>query len=242
MLGVKTNIVKVILERLFRSKGDNKHKLLALNTSDFYAFIINNDDNLRRDFRNIAAEVVDNQSKLPQNAKRLPFYIPEEDFYKYDITVKDEVEYLTNAYKSYTSGYSTSVVRSTSEMLFERYCEEHRDKIDWVYKNGDSGQQYFSILYITASLKQRLFYPDYIVKLLDGSIWIIETKGGESKGKDKNIDLQAPNKFRALKSYAENLNLNWGFVRDKDGLLYMSNTVYTDEMGDAWVSLKNIFI
>ena len=78
--------------------------------------------------------------------------------------------------------------------------------------------------------------------MLDGSIWIIETKGGESKGKDKNIDLQAPNKFRALKSYAENLNLNWGFVRDKDGLLYMSNTVYTDEMGDAWVSLKNIFI
>ena len=242
MLGVKTNIVKVILERLFRSKGDNKHKLLALNTSDFYAFIINNDDNLRRDFRNIAAEVVDNQAKLPQNAKRLPFHIPEEDFYKYDITVKDEGEYLTNAYKSYTSGYATSVVRSTSEMLFERYCEERSDKIDWVYKNGDSGQQYFSILYMTASFKQRLFYPDYIVKLLDGSIWIIETKGGEAKGQDKNIDLQAPNKFRALKSYAENLNLNWGFVRDKDGLLYMSNTEYTDEMGDAWVSLKNIFI
>ena len=84
MLGVKTNIVKAILERLFRSKGDNKHKILALSTPDFYAFIINNNDNLRRDFRNIAAEVVDNQTRLPQMAKRVPFHIPEEDFFKYD--------------------------------------------------------------------------------------------------------------------------------------------------------------
>lgn len=242
MLGVRTNIVKVILERLFRSKGDNKHKILALSTPDFYAFIINNSDRLRRDFRNIAAEVVDNQTRLPQVAKKVPFHIPDEDFFKYDITVKDEIAYLSNAYKNYTSGYATSVVHSTSEMLFERYCEEHSDKIDWIYKNGDSGQQYFSVLYMTASFKQRLFYPDYIVKLMDGSVWIIETKGGEAHGQDKNIDLQASNKFVALKSYAESNHLNWGFVRDKDGLLYMSNTEYTDEMGDEWKNLNTMFL
>lgn len=242
MLGVKTNVVKVILERLFRNKGDNKHKLLALNTSDFYAFIINNNDNLRRDFRELSAEIVDGQTNLPQMAKLVPFSIPEEDFFKYDITVKNEIEYLSNAYKNYTSGYATSVVRSTSELLFERYCEEHRDAIEWVYKNGDSGQQYFSILYMTASFKQRLFYPDYIVKKKDGTVWIIETKGGEQSGQDKNIDKQAPNKFNALKTYAENRNLKWGFVRDKDGLLYMSNTEYTDDMGDAWQSIDSMFL
>ncbi|EFO69530.1 hypothetical protein HMPREF9212_1197 [Lactobacillus iners LactinV 03V1-b] len=61
--------------------------------------------------------------------------------------VKNEVEYLTNAYREYTSGYATSIIRSTSEMLFEKYCEA-KDDIEWIYKNGDTGQQYFSIVYI----------------------------------------------------------------------------------------------
>lgn len=43
--------------------------------------------------------------------------------------------------------------------MFERWCESHED-IDWIYKNGDSGHNYFSIVYITGSGKQRLFYPD----------------------------------------------------------------------------------
>lgn len=238
-LGAQTNTVKVILERLFRSRGDNKHKLLALGTSDFYAFVINNEDKLRRDMRELAAEISDEQSKLPLYTKTAPFYIPEEDFFKYDATVKSEIEYLSNAYKSYTSGYATSVVRSACELLFERYCEEHSENIDWVYKNGDSGQQYFSIVYFT-NFKQRLFYPDYIVKKKDGSVWLIECKGGESHGKDKNIDKHAPQKFTALKSYAEGKELSWAFVRDEDGLLYYNNTEYTEDLGDKWLSIKDI--
>lgn len=79
-------------------------------------------------------------------------------------------------------------MRSTSEILFEQYCERHPD-IDWIYKNGDTGQQYFSIVYIDGLQKQWLFYADYIIKMKNGYIWVIETKGGESKGVDKNIDI-----------------------------------------------------
>ena len=50
---------------------------------------------------------------------------------------------------------------------------------------GDTGQQFFSIVY-QAGNKQRLFYPDYIVKLKNEEVWIIETKGGEtSSGNSK---------------------------------------------------------
>lgn len=35
---------------------------------------------------------------------------------------------------------------------------------------------------------QRLFYRNYIVMMRDGTVWVIETKGGESHGQDKNID------------------------------------------------------
>ena len=113
--------------------------------------------------------------------------------------VKNEVEYLTNAYREYTSGYATSIIRSTSEMLFEKYCEA-KDDIEWIYKNGDTGKQYFSIVYIDGLQHQWLFYADYIVKKKDGSIWVIETKGGEAHGQDKNIDIQIENNSMPLGS------------------------------------------
>ena len=135
----------------------------------------------------------------------------------------------------------TSVVRSTSEMLFEQHCEK-RDDIEWVYKNGDSGQQYFSIVYIDGLRHQWLFYADYIVKKKDGTIWIIETKGGERKGKNKNIDDQIENKFNAFKDYAAQKGIQWGFVRDKDNQLYINNTVFSIDMfDDAWQPLEVMF-
>ncbi len=126
-------------------------------------------------------------------------------------------------------------------MLFEQLCERRED-IDWVYKNGDSGQKYFSIVYIDALQKQWLFYPDYIVMKRDGTVWIIETKGGESKGKNKNVDIQAENKFNAFKQYAESYGLHWGFVRDKDFALYFNNTSYTEDLSDGhWKPIAEEF-
>ena len=53
----------------------------------------------------------------------------------------------------------------------------------------------------------------------DGTVWVIELKGGEVKGKDKNIDDPIENKFNAFKAYATRYNLCWGFVRDKNNRL-----------------------
>ena len=239
-INVQTPKVKTILERLFRKKLITTKNLVVLDTKEFYAFVINNARKLRQDFKEATAHSTE-QTELVFKPKIVLFSIPEQDFYKYDPTVKNEVEYLSNAYAEYTSGFATSVVRSTSEMLFEKYCEK-QDDIDWVYKNGDSGQQYFSIVYIDAMQHQWLFYADYIVKKKDGTIWIIETKGGESKGKDKNIDIQIENKFNAFKLYAADHNLHWGFVRDKDFSLYINNTEFSEDMADEhWIPLERVF-
>ncbi len=126
-------------------------------------------------------------------------------------------------------------------MLFEQYCEKRED-IDWVYKNGDSGQQYFSIVYIDALRHQWLFYADYIIKMKDGTVWVIETKGGESRGENKNVDIQIENKFNAFKKYAQEKGLHWGFVRDKDNRLYINNTVFAMDMADDhWQPLEKVF-
>ena len=239
-IGIPTSKVKVILERLFRKSTKRKYKLIELDTREFYAFVINNAHKLRGEFRDITANM-SLQIELVKAPKAFDFHIPEQDFFKYDPGVKSEVEYLSNAYNDYTSGFATSLVRSTSEMLFEQHCEARAD-IEWVYKNGDTGQQYFSIVYVDGIQHQWLFYADYIVMKKDGTIWVIETKGGESRGIDKNIDIQIGNKFNAFKAYAKQHNLNWGFVRDKDNHLYINNTVFNEDMSDPeWKPISDIF-
>ena len=239
-VGLPTGKVKTILERLFRKGGNAKKKLLSLETAEFYAFVINNEHLLKQEFRAVTAGMAE-QLALTMTPKTGAFHIPEQDFYKYDPGVKEEIEYLSNAYEDYTSGYATTLVRSTSEQLFEQYCET-RDDIEWVYKNGDSGQQYFSIVYLDGLRHQWLFYADYIVMKKDGTVWVIETKGGEAKGKDKNIDIQIANKFNAFQFYAKSHNLQWGFVRDKDNRLYINNTVFAADLSDEhWKPLGDIF-
>ena len=239
-IGMAQNKEKTILERIIRKGGNPTRKIIALETAEFYAFVINNQHKLKEEFRAVTAQMAV-QITMTLQPKKSPFCIPEQDFFKYDPGVKNEVEYLSNAYHEYTSGFATSVVRSTCEMLFEQYCEGRND-IEWVYKNGDTGQQYFSIVYIDGIQKQWLFYADYIVMKKDGTIWIIETKGGETKGKNKNIDDQIENKFNAFKAYAAGKNLCWGFVRDKDNQLYINNTEFAMDMADEhWVPLVEKF-
>ena len=239
-IGMAQNKVKTILERLFRKGGNQGRKLLELETAEFYAFVINNQHKLKAEFREVTAQM-EIQMSMRLHPKKGVFRIPEQDFFRYDPNVKNEVDYLSNAYHAYTSGFATSLVRSTSELLFEQHCEARKD-IEWVYKNGDTGQQYFSIVYLDGIQKQWLFYADYIVMKKDGTVWIIETKGGESKGQDKNIDRQIENKFNAFKIYAEKHNLHWGFVRDKDNQLYINNTVFAADMADEhWVPLAQEF-
>lgn len=125
-IGMPTAKVKTILERLFRKGGNSTKKLLLLDTAEFYAFITNNEHLLKEKFREVTADMAVQMSML-LHPKKSTFHIPEQDFFKYDPGVKNEVEYLSNAYHEYTSGFATSLVRSTSEMLFEQYCEDRAD-------------------------------------------------------------------------------------------------------------------
>ena len=127
----------------------------------------------------------------------------------------------------YNTSMTISGFRSTSEQLLENYLES-RDDVDWYYKNGDTGQQYLSVIYGNNLSGEYLFYPDYIIKKKNGDVWIIEAKGGERKGVSKNIDKQIENKFYAFKDYADRRKINGGFVRDKDTRLYINNTDYTE--------------
>lgn len=237
--GMQSQKVKNILRRMFSKGKKTKYKFVELENSDFYAFIINNVKQLKMDFKNVTAQMGGVQMSFVQ-PKEAVFSIPEMEVYRYS-EVKSRQLFRLNAYREYTNEFVTDKTRSLPERLFERYCEQN-DNVEWFYKNGDTGQQYLSIVYLDALLKQWLFYPDYIILMKDGSIWIIETKGGEVAGHSKNIDVQVINKFNAFKNYAEKHNINWGFVRDINEELYINNTEYVEDMSDdSWKPLEEVF-
>ena len=93
--------------------------------------------------------------------------------------------------------------------MFEEYCN-HKEEIDWFYKNGDTGDEYLSVIYFNGLGEQCLFYPDYIIRTTGGITWIIEKKGGETDGHDNNIDEQIGNKFEGLRRYATKYKVKMG--------------------------------
>lgn len=64
-----------------------------------------------------------------------------------------------------------------NEKNFIKLLEETKN-IEWWYKNGDSGSEYFSISYYNPDEnKEKLFYPDWIIKT-KSKTWIVDTKAG----------------------------------------------------------------
>ncbi|WP_293961339.1 DEAD/DEAH box helicase family protein [uncultured Fusobacterium sp.] len=222
-----------------RGVGVEKYKILNLSMREFTAFIINNVDKLKEDFRGFEGIKV-KQTQILIN-KVEDFSIPLEEHYRFLPYEKYVKNLEKNVYERYNTSMIVDGIRSMSERLFEKHCEMSGN-VKFVYKNGDSGRNYLSIVYGTFFEKQRLFYPDYIVQLNDGSIWLIETKGGENEYGSKNIDIQVENKFEAFKNFANRYNYNFAFVRDKNNDLYYCNTEYTDDMNsDFWKPLEELF-
>ncbi len=66
-----------------------------------------------------------------------------------------------------------------NELKFINYLEQKKDKLEWWFKNGDSGKEYYCLKYFnTAKQEETLFYPDWILKFKDGKIGIFDTKSG----------------------------------------------------------------
>ncbi|MBR2705501.1 MAG: DEAD/DEAH box helicase family protein [Clostridia bacterium] len=236
-IGMIYQYLSPILQRLFLANIEFPEKILKLNKKEFYAFIINNERKLEYDILDAVIQKREQRVKLQKEYKKTEdFYFPERITVKYDKKDNSVSEMCKNVYY----GYPSTTLKSTCEEKFEKYCEKS-ERVKFWYKNGESSDDYFSIVYLDKMNKAWTFYPDYIVGDNEGNIWIIETKGGEdSYGHSKNIDIKVENKFQALKVYAEKYNLKWGFIRDIDDVIFMSNgNEYVEDMKDnSWTNVK----
>ena len=126
--------------------------------------------------------------------------------------------------------------------MFEQHCEDSVN-VDWFLKNGDKGNEYFSIVYSDNSGKRHHFYPDYILGS-QNKVWIVEVKGGESaEGESEDIDAFSEKKMDALLNYCSKYSLQGGVVRiNKHNMkLYISTTKYIEDMADeCWTLIDNV--
>ena len=236
--GLQYEEARTIILRVFGEGGDKKECILSLPPKKLYAFVINNERKLKTDFEDAMAEELDLRVASGRVSER-EFHIPRDWICTYNSKAKVQTPSKKNAYKDYPKSASP---RSTGEVSFEKWCEK-TSVVDWVYRNGDKGDEYFSIVYETNSGKQKLFYPDYVASI-GGEIWIIEVKGGfNTSGESENIDIYAPKKADALKAYCAKHKLHGAFVcKDKsEDELFAFEGGFSEDIDDpGWKPIDEV--
>lgn len=238
-IGMEYSFMNTIIRKLFDKNFNYNHKILALEPREVYSFVLNNADRLRHFVREAMA-YRNSQLQLDMSTKSFyEFRIPQKCLLTYNANAKTQQIMQKNVYQNYLS---SAAPRSTSEVKFEKFCERS-NSIEWWYKNGDKGSEYFSIVYLDNSNKQKLFYPDYLISV-QGKIWIIETKGGfDRSGNSQDIDIFTAKKFDVLKAYLNEHGLQGGIVRNDavtDELCICMDNYSDDISSDDWQVFENL--
>ena len=132
--------------------------------------------------------------------------------------------------------------RLEPEYKFEQYLES-LNNIKWWYKNGDRGEKYFSIKYTDISDRNRMFYPDYLIKLKDGTLCIFDTKGGQTAASLDTIKkAESLQKFVDKNSCKDQKLIGGIIINDKESWLVNKKANYKydpDNLSD-WTNISNI--
>ena len=208
---------------------EQSHKLIdGMNLREYNAFLVNNRDRLIEVFSEISADQIADIQETDVLVS--DWGIPREQYYKQHKKIASTAIMDKNVFVDYGNNILIQPNRTYTEFTFEKWCEDTAT-VKWYYKNGDKGDGYFSLVYRMA-FRRSNFYPDYIVGMENGDIWIIEAKGGmTADGSSNNIDRYAARKFDALKEYgSRHPEIKWGFVRAVGTQIYMSNTVWSEDV------------
>ena len=248
---ISNNVLRIMFGPLDKSKITlfseeeynfelNNKVITDMSLKEYDAFLVNNCEKLAKVFSSANANeyIIINRANIIE----ADWNIPKIQHYKKHKLLEVNMYLKRNAFSNYGDNILVYPNRSYTEIIFESWCEANNE-IEWVYKNGDKGDPYFSIVYDMAFARAN-FYPDYILKMKSGSLWIIEAKGGvDGNGDSNNIDKYARNKFHALKEYAKkHKDINWGFTRAVGQFLFFSNTEWDENVNNkkVWKNINEI--
>ncbi len=121
---------------------------------------------------------------------------------------------------------------------------ENSPSVEWWFKQNDDGKDFYSLKYFnTVENRERLFYPDWIVKLTDGRIGIFDTKSGFTAANPEGRAEALSKKLRELNALAGKEKFVGGLCVRENGLWYRhcgESYRYRDEKGnlaEGWVPM-----
>lgn len=133
---------------------------------------------------------LEKQGNAKQKCEEYTWELPEERPYNSSSCQSREGSIFCHALVPYFEQLRVSA----PEYNFARWIDAQNDKVEWWYKNGDEGKQHFAVRYTDSSGQERCFYVDFIIRLKNGTICLLDTK-------TCNSDEDAPEKNNALYDY-----------------------------------------
>lgn len=164
--------------------------------------------------------------------KEFIWEVPETRIYNSEKNISREGEIYNHALMPYFEQKGVSV----PEYNFARWIDAQRDEVDWWYKNGDEGKQHFAVAYKAKDGKNRCFYVDFIIRLKNGTILLLDTKthGSDENGVEKNNAL-----FEYVHSYREKGIKMYGgvLIQEGDNWYFPDGLVENIDSTDGWTRL-----
>ncbi len=194
-----------------------------------------------RDFKPISQKLIEEKKKEAEKKEAPIFTIQSE--YRYPDDYREIEQSLCALDKFFLL---PAYQGRDNEIRFVNYLEKKEGKIEWWFKNGNQGKNYFAIRYInTENSKEELFYPDWIMLFKNGVLGIFDTKKGRTA-----TDNETAYKARALQGKLKEFGKKYvgGIVIEEGGVWYYNdNPKYSFIEGESvndskdWKPFETLF-
>jgi type III restriction enzyme len=136
------------------------------------------------DFKPIAQAILKKKKERQEEQETPTFEILE----RYDFT--DDYEEVPQKLSALDKCFVLKTYKGkNNELDFIKYLESKGKQIDWWFKNGNYGKEYFAIKYFNSvDGEDALFYPDFIIKFKSGKIGIFDPKAGQTASDQETAD------------------------------------------------------
>jgi type III restriction enzyme len=192
------------------------------------------------DFKPVAQEIL-KAKKEQQEEKETPIFEIEE---RYDFT--DDYEEVPQKLCVLDKLFILKDYKGKkNELNFIKYIDGKNKHIDWWFKNGNKGKEYFAIKYFdNTDNKEALFYPDWIIRFKNGKVGVFDTKDGETAITQETKDKA---EYLVLKIKKLDKKIIGGIVVFENGIWYYNDSKkYFYQKGKInedknWKLFENLF-
>lgn len=194
-----------------------------------------------KEYRPVLSRLIAERGQREENKEAPSFFIRPAYSFTEDFSVLTDSETTTTLCAIQPFYIRKEYPGRLNEIAFIKYLEQQEDLIEWWFKNGDSGKDYFSVNYFNnADAKYSLFYPDWLVKFRNGKIGFFDTKSGLSAQHTEGRAAGLAKKIELLNS--EEQKYMGGIVLLENNQWYINQSInyaYTPgELGHNWQPLE----